>query len=184
MAAPSNTATPAMGPIDHSPLLPTASDTRRQIIANALVEYPSIVQDHITNFDNMPVRAEDIFDVCVANVTGQYGSATRKYIAKLTHAHKGYPAARMLILSGRAMPTMESALHDLLEQSAHGLGVSLETLLPVREGCGEVTDGAQAGWALHELTADTGRRFAKSVRELAANFDMKKDDSPASESST
>jgi len=173
MAAPNDTAAHEMNSTDHSPTLPTSSDTRRQIIANALVEYPNIVQNFITTFPNSPICATNIFDVCVANVTEQYGSKDApKYIAKLSHPHKGYLAARMLILSGRAMPTMELALHDLLEQSASRLGKSLDILLPVREGCAQVTEGPQAGWALHEETAQTGLGFANDVRKMAMDDDM------------
>lgn len=174
MSTPSDAATPGIDSNTHSPLLPTASDTRRQIIANALVLFPHIVQDHNTSFPNIPIRAEEIFDVCIADVTEQYGSEDAPmYTAKLTHAHKAYPAARMLILSSRAVSTMELALHDLLDRSAHALGVSLDALLPVREGCAEETDGPLAGWALHEETATMGSAYAKEVRQMAEEFDTK-----------
>lgn len=141
MSTPSDTATPGTDSVRHHATLPTASDTRRQIIANSLVLFPNIVRDHITKFPTIPVRATDIFDVCVANVTRKYGSENEpKFIARLSHAHKEHPAARMLIASSRAMSTMESALHDLLKESVDGLGVALDDMLPVREDDTEGTD--------------------------------------------
>ena len=174
---------PGVGPIINSPPLPTASDTRRQIIANALVEYPHIVQNHVIKFSNIPVRAEDIFDVCVANVTDQYGCEdasedASKFIAKLTYAHKGYPAARLLLLSGRVMLSMNLALHDLLERSANGLGASLDTLLPLREGCTEDMDGPHAGYALDNESVTMGIQFAQKVRQKTMDFDMEKEPTP------
>lgn len=155
--------------------LPTASDTRQQIIANSLVIYPNVVQEHVNKFPNIPVRAADIFDVCVADVTKQYGGpGNPKYIAKLTHAHVKYPAARMLLMSGAARATIDGALHNLLEHSVSGLGVSHETLLPVCEGCAQQHTGLDAGWALHEDTTRKGLDYAAEVRQLATDFDMAK----------
>lgn len=117
---------------------PTASDTCQQIIANSLVVYPNVVQEHVNKFPNTSVRATDIFDVCVADVTKQYGRPSNpEYIANLTHAHVKHPAARMLLMSGAARATIDGALHNLLEHSVNGLGASQETLLPVREGCAQ-----------------------------------------------
>lgn len=191
MADARDTAAPKVESIVNSPPLPTASDIWtasdicRQITANALVLYPNIVQNHITKFSNIPVRAQDIFDVCVANVTGQYGSEdasedASKYIAKLTHAHMEYPAVRMLLLSGRAMPTTKLALHDFLERCAKPLGTSLDTLLPVREGCAEDTDGPNAGYAMHIESAIMGSQYAEEVRQMAMDFDMGKEPTPLS----
>ncbi|KAM0704400.1 hypothetical protein Q7P35_008634 [Cladosporium inversicolor] len=84
---------------DHpkSPSLPTASDTREQIIANSLVVYPNVVQEHNNKFPNIPVRAADIFDVCVVDVTKHYGGpGNPKYIAKLTHAHESIPRLELI----------------------------------------------------------------------------------------
>lgn len=155
-----------------SPPLPTASDTREQIIANALVTYPNVVQEHINKFPNTPVRAADIFDVCVGEVTKQYGGiGDPKYIATLTHAHEKYPAARMMLMSGPAGATVDGALHNLLEQCVAGLGASHDTLLPAREGCAQQNTGLEAGWALHEETTRKGLDYAEKVRKLATVFD-------------
>lgn len=123
--------------------------------------------------------------MCVANVTDQYGSEdasedASKYIAKLTHAHMEYPATRMLLLSGRLMPTMKLALHGLLERSANGLGASLDTLLPVREGCAEDTDGSHAGYAIHNESAIMEFKYAEEVRQMAMDSDMGKGPTPLS----
>lgn len=155
-----------------SPPLPTASDTREQIIANALVTYPNVVQEHVNKFPNTPVRAADIFDVCVGEVTKQYGGiGDPKYIATLTHAHEKYAAARMMLMSGPAGATIDGALHNLLEQCVAGLRASHDTLLPVREGCAQQNTGLEAGWALHEETTRKGLDYAEKVRKLATVFD-------------
>ena len=185
MADARDTAAPKVESIVNSPPLPTASDICRQITANALVLFPNIVQNHITKFSNIPVRAQNIFDVCVANVTDQYSSEdvsedasedASKYTAKLTHAHMEYPAARMLLLSGRAMPTMRLALHGLLERCAEPLGTSLDTLLPMRDGCAEDTDGPR----VHKESAIMGFKYAEEVRQMAMDFDMGKEPTPLS----
>lgn len=187
MAALSLKATRGMRVNFHNTNLPPINDTRQQIIANALVGYPNIVQQHITKFPNIPVRATDIFDVCVANVTEyddddneydedpDYIITTPTYIAKLTYAHEKFSAARILLLSGSAKTTMQMALQSLLEHSAIGLGASLDTYLPVREGCAQATTGLNAGWALHEDTAKEGIAFAEEVRLLAMDFDKTKE---------
>lgn len=77
---------------------------------------------------------------------------------------------------------MALALRDLLERSADGLGISLDYLLPMREGCAEATDGPEAGSALHQATASTGLEFAKEVRQKAMEFDMAKDSTLLNES--
>lgn len=183
MSTPSDTATPGTDSVRHHATLPTASDTRRQIIANYLVLFPNIVRDHITKFPTIPVRATDIFHVCVANVTRKYGSENEpKFIAKLSHAHKEHPAARMLIASGRAMSTMESALHDLLKESVDGLGVALDDMLPVREDDTEGTDKPQSGFFLHGESAIGAFEVAKEVRQAAMAYDMANETTPPSES--
>ena len=184
MADPRDTMKPGVGPIINSSPLPTASDTRRQIIANALVEYPRTVRNHDTKFSNIPVRPEDIFDVCVADVIDQYGSEdgsedSSKYIAKLSLPHKGYPAARML-LSGRVMPTMNLALHGLLERSANGLGASLDTLFPLGENRAEAMEGPHAGYALDKESVSKGLEFAQKVRQMAIAFDLDTEPTPSS----
>ena len=73
------------------------------------------------------------------------------------------------------MGTMQAALQSLLEHSAIRLGVSLDTYLPVREGCAEATTGPNAGWALHEDTTNEGLAFAREVRLLATDFDKMKE---------
>jgi len=169
---------------DVSPLL-TAGDTRQQIIANALVQYPNIVEDHIKSFPGSPVRATDIFDVCVANVTKQYGSEdARKFIARLSYAHKKCPAARMLIASGWVMPTMELALPNLLEQSAKQLGDALDILLPLREGCVEAADERHPGWGVHEIDAQMGLAFAEIERDHAAATDRVDNPNPTTATET
>jgi hypothetical protein len=168
-----------------SPPLPTASDTRQQIIANSLVIYPNVVQEHINKFPNIPVRAADIFDVCVADVTKKYGGVGNlKYLAKLTHAHEKYPAARMLLMSGGAAATIDGALHSLLEHSVSGLGACIYELLHVREGCAQTHTGLDAGWSLHEDTTRKGFDYAAEVRKLATDFDMAKDTTPIAEAET
>lgn len=157
---------------DHpaSPSLPNASDTREQIIANSLVVYPNVVQEHINKFPTIPVRAADIFDVCVVDVTKQYGSpGNSKYIAKLTHAHEKHPAARMFLMSGNATDTVYGALDSLLAHSIGRLGVDHDTLLPAREGCIQQREG----WAFHVDTAGKGFGVAKVMRKLATDFDKK-----------
>lgn len=113
-----------------------SGDTRQQIIANALLIYPEAVQSHHRNFPSIPVRAADIFEVCVADVTRKYGTPNgeRKYIAQLTRAHEAIRAARVLLLRGGVMPTMDGALHDLLEKCAGAVGFRLHGLLPEYEG--------------------------------------------------
>lgn len=91
-----------------------------------------------------------------------------------------YPAARMLLVSGRVMPTMKLALHDLPERSVNALGASLDTLLPVREGCAEDTDEPHAGYAIHNEPAIMGFKYAEEVRQLAMDFDMGKKPTPLS----
>ena len=178
MAALSVNATLGMRSNFHDQNLPSTNDTRQQIIANALVGYPNIIQQHTTKYPNIPVRATDIFDICVANVTkhdDNFYISNPMYIAKLTHAHEKFPAARTFLLSGSAMGTMQAALQSLLEHSAIRLGVSLDTYLPVREGCAEATTGPNAGWALHEDTTNEGLAFAREVRLLATDFDKMKE---------
>ncbi|GAB7324658.1 hypothetical protein MBLNU13_g08536t2 [Cladosporium sp. NU13] len=176
MATPNSMATFKMEPninYGKSPPLPTVSDTRQQIITNSLVIYPNVVQEHVNKFPDIPVRAADIFDVCIADVTKQYGGpGNPKYIAKLTHIHVKHPAARMLLESGSAAATIDGALHNLLEHSVSGLGVSHETLLPVRGGCAQQHTGLDAGWALHEDTTRKGLDYAAEVRQLATDFNM------------
>jgi hypothetical protein len=156
---------------DHSTTLPTASDTREQIVANALVLYPDVVQEHINKFPNIPVRATDIFDVCVVDVTKQYGGiGDPKSIAKLTHSHEKHPAARMFLMSGGATATMNGALHSLLEHSVGRLGVSHENVLPEREGCIRQDNG----WAFHVDTTRKGHFYAEEVRKLATGSSMAK----------
>jgi len=168
-----------------SPPLPTASDTRQQIIANSLVNYPNVVQEHINKFSNIPVLAADIFDVCVADVTNKYGGVGNlKYLAKLTHAHAKYPAARMLLMSGGAAATINGALYSLIEYFVSLLGASLDELLPVREGCAQNHTGLDAGWSLHEDTTRRGFDYAEEVRKLATDFDMAKDTTPIAEAET
>ena len=162
---------------DHpaSPSLLTASDTREQIIANSLVVYPNVVQEHINKFPNIPVRAADIFDVCVVDVTKQYGGTGHpKYIAKLTHAHEKHPAARMFLMSGSARATVYAALDSLLAHSIGRLGVDHDTLLPAREGCIEQHHDPDAGWAFHVDTTRNGLVVAGQQRKLATEFNMAK----------
>lgn len=125
----------------------TSGDIRQQIIANALLIYPKAVQQHHHNFPSIPVRAADIFEVCIADVTRKYGTpiGDRKYIAQLTRAHESIRTARVLLLRGAVMPTMDGALHDLLEKSADGVGYPLHDLLPEYEGRAHNVTGNEAG---------------------------------------
>jgi hypothetical protein len=158
----------------HISPLPTASDTRQQIIANALIMYPNIVQQHVNRFPNIPVRAVDIFDIHVIDVTRQLDSNNdRKYNARLTHAHEKYPAARMLFMGGSRAATIEDALHNLLEQSVAGLGASSDKV-PVCEGCAQETTGPDAGWLVHKDSVFEGFNFAEKLRKLATDFDKAK----------
>jgi hypothetical protein len=152
----------------------TAIDTRQQIITNALIMYPNIVQQHVNRFPNIPVRAVDIFDIHVIDFTRQLGSDNdRKYTARLTHAHEKYPAARMLLMGGSRAATIEDALHNLLEQSITGLGASSDKV-PLREGCAQETTGSDAGWLVHKDSAFEGFNFAEKLRKLATDFDKAK----------
>jgi hypothetical protein len=152
------------------PLLP-ASDSRQLITSNALMLYPNIVQEHVNKFPNTPVRATDIFDIYVMDVTDPHGSGRgRTYTARLTHAHEKYPAARMLLMSGVRAATVEGALHDLVEQSARGLGRSLEDV-PSRKGCDLETTGRYAGWIVHTESCAQGYWRSAELRKLVAEFD-------------
>lgn len=158
---------------DHpkSPSLPTASDTREQIIAKSLVVYPNVVQEHINKFPNIPVHAADVFNVCVVDVTKQYGgTGNPRCIAKLTHAHEKHPAACMFLMSGSATDTVYGALDSLLAHSIGRLGVDHDTLLPAREVCIQ----QPKGWAFHVDTTGKELGLAGEARKLATAFNMAK----------
>jgi hypothetical protein len=108
-------------------------DLRQQFLSNALVIFPHIVDKHTKKYPNTPVRAEDIFDVCIV-----LGDCNRvifgPYHAQLRHADGEVPAIRKLLIGTSSFRTAEEALRVLLESTAALLRV--ESTLAVSRGDG------------------------------------------------
>jgi hypothetical protein len=108
-------------------------DLRQQILSNALAIFPHIVDKHTKKYPNTPVRAEDIFDVCI--ILGDCDRAIfGPYYAQLRHADGEIPAIRKLLIGTSSFATAEEALRVLLESTAALLHV--ESRLAVSRGNG------------------------------------------------
>ena len=140
----------------------TAGDVRRQIVSNALIMFPNIVDKWVQKYPNTPVQAEKIFDVYVVSVIDQLpdGSYMSYWCAELTHADFERPAARMFLMSGRLSVTVELALQALFDHASDLLMNIHRVVLPAREGSKRVTTGPNAGSVTHSDTVEQALKFA------------------------
>jgi hypothetical protein len=118
------------------------ADLRQQIISNALVIFPHIVDKHTKKYPNTPVHAEDIFDTCI--ILGSWEHPNRAlpgpYFAQLRYADGKAPAIRKLLLRTAACDTAEEALRNLFESTAAQLGFHNDLLISRRDGLVLVPD--------------------------------------------
>lgn len=140
----------------------TAGDVRRQIVSNALIMFPNIVDKRVQKYPNTPVQAEKIFDVYVVSVIDQLpnGSYMSYWCAQLTHADFELPAAQMFLMSGKLSVTVELALQALFDHASNLLLNIHRVVLPPREGSQRVTAGPNAGSITHSDTVAQALEFA------------------------
>lgn len=164
---------PTTAPMEHSHLpVPMPSyDVRQQIIANALVIFPQIVDKHVKKFSSFPVRAEDMFDVCILAVDSTDPDAhpntnpAGSFRAMLTHTDGAVFALRTLLISTQSMPTAESALDTLLEAVATVLGTNRRTFLPKPEGVFTIPNATDLEAYSHGNMIYEAVKFAKNAAE-------------------
>lgn len=146
--------TEPMGEFSSPPTAATPTyDIRQQIVANALVIFPTIAIEYAKKFPTIPVHAEDIFNVRVLIVdkTDPNNAPDGSFRAKLTHTNGDIVAIRKLLLTSNAMSTAGEALENLLEATARALGSNHKTPLRhkpsvrVPEGVFEMLTSTPAG---------------------------------------
>jgi hypothetical protein len=164
-----------------TPQLPfmTAGDLRQQTLSNALVLYPNVVDQHARTYPNVPVRAEDIFDICVSSIDRQIpnGPVARYWTAKLTHAPGTAGvnrAGRAFLIAGRESPAVDWALCELFDAVTFLLSDGHDVLLPSREGSRLITRGEFQGTIVHYNTIEDALAFAKKAKKAEDESDAER----------
>jgi hypothetical protein len=151
----------------------TAGDLRQQTLSNALVLYPNIVDQHARTYPIVPVRAEDIFDICVVSIDRQipHGPVARYWSAKLTYAPGIAGVTRAFLVAGKESLAMECALYELFETVTFLLSDGQNALIPRRHGSLQITIGECQGSIVHDNTIQDALTFAENAKKAQRESD-------------
>jgi hypothetical protein len=145
----------------------TAGDLRQQILSNALVLYPNIVDQHKQTYPNVPIRPEDVFNICVFHVPAADGTGGIHWHATLTYAPGIADVTRSNLLTGKSALAVEWALYYLFDIVSHLLSNRLEALLQFRENSQMMIDGECQGAIVHFDTIERAVTYAVNARGVA-----------------
>jgi hypothetical protein len=144
----------------------SVTDMRGQILANALIAFPHIVQ-----LSPLPGPAKDNFEISVSMQSAQNNLY---YIARLTHRHMVAPALHVLLLSGALELTVQLALSSLLDAICDMLGKIQEKVIERPVGNRKVFDsfnGANEGNV--EMQMNDARAGVNRMREMVKWMGLK-----------
>jgi hypothetical protein len=145
----------------------TAGDLRQQIMSNALVLYPNIVDQHKQTYPNVPIRPEDIFDICIFRFLAADGTGGTHWHATLAYAPGIAGITRENLLIGRPALAVEWALYYLLDIVSDLLSNRQAALLPFRGNSQVIADGECMGAIVRYDTFDEAVTYAVHAREIA-----------------
>jgi hypothetical protein len=151
----------------------TVGDLRQQIMSNALVLYPNIVEKHEQKFPDAQIRAEDIFDICVVNFDRRVptGGVARHWYAKLTYAPGIVDVTREILITGTVALAVEWALYNLFDMVTYLLSNRQRALFTFLEGLHEMYGDECEGATVQYDMIEKAVTYAEKAREKARKSD-------------